>query len=873
MTLLPSTPRQHSTIEAASTPTVRKVSSLLDLKKRIVPSPWRMQSHSNEPAQVKAAGSIDSISTTGSTSNTAGSTWAKLVGVHHSNQTDRPLLSAGNSQPADRPFVPCGNASERAVQAYLRIRPPQPNSSLSSASAPTPNVEILNSQDAVMSSSGDSFNMPRLSSIPSLSLASAASTGIRPNPPTSYSFTEIFDDATDQTIVFQKTTLPLVENLLGANDTCQMYNSLVFAYGVSGGGKTYTVQGSPSGDPGILPRALDTIMNSISGRQTDSYLRPCRLTGLELTPKSERLAAGEIPHIGFHPSAVRKTLSNIDAAQLMRRDNTTLPLLRNYEYSVWVSYAEVYNEKVYDLFDTSEKRKALSLKADRQAGNKYLSGLREIRIWSNEDAQSVLQKGQFSRQVFSTRLNGTSSRSHSIFTIKVVRLAAAADPEDAGAPANVSRMSLVDLAGSERYKNSQTKGERLKEAGNINKSLMVLGQCMEVMRKNQEDKAKGRKPAIVPFRHSKLTELIQTFFSDDGKAVVIAAINPYQTSYEENLNVLRFAAIARQVVTTQTSTQAITSHLVTRPPLPHYQLPSRPVIARGSSMAKNTSLLPSLPECDASMDATVYKDGNEQEVDTMHAAEAVTHDTEENMSESQYCSETDGEDDEYSDDVFVAHLLNEISDLRRHVVQLEIEKDTELMMAVQEVEDRCEEENQRIERECSRRLKEMAERFDYKMDMKIDILARTHQASIVQMQEAHAAEALRLGKQNVGTLVKVDGEAAEHGRVESGSSQLLEEDSVAPTGGISQGHHTRLGNALNSGSAASSTGSKRKKSSASKPRGSRVEEVHLISGDENSDPSAAAKTAGLYPANKRFKEQVGVKASPNHIAPAFARRF
>ena len=124
-------------------------------------------------------------------------------------------------------------------------------------------------------------------------------------------------------------------------------------------------------------------------------------------------------------------------------------------------------------------------------------------------------------------------------------------------------------------------------------------------------------------------------------------------------------------------------------------------------MAKNTSLLPSLPECDASMDATVYKDGNEQEVDTMHAAEAVTHDTEENMSESQYCSETDGEDDEYSDDVFVAHLLNEISDLRRHVVQLEIEKDTELMMAVQEVEDRCEEENQRIERECSRRLKEM----------------------------------------------------------------------------------------------------------------------------------------------------------------------
>ena len=160
---------------------------------------------------------------------------------------------------------------------------------------------------------------------------------------------------------------------------------------------------------------------------------------------------------------------------------------------MWASYAEVYNEKVYDLFDTSDKRKALSLKSDRQAGNKYIHGLKEVRIWSNDDAQSVYQKGQVNRQVFSTRLNGASSRSHSIFTIKVVRLSKGADPEDATALANVSRLSIVDLAGSERSKNTDTRGDRLKEAGNINKSLMVLGQCLEVLRKNREELAKGRK--------------------------------------------------------------------------------------------------------------------------------------------------------------------------------------------------------------------------------------------------------------------------------------------------------------------------------------------------------------------------------------------
>jgi kinesin family protein 20 len=144
-----------------------------------------------------------------------------------------------------------------------------------------------------------------------------------------------------------------------------------------------------------------------------------------------------------------------------------------------------------------------------------------------------------------------------------------------------SRLTLVDLAGSERSKNTQASGERLKEAGNINKSLMVLGQCIEVMRANQRRVAQSlgasesqrsdtrdvkKSLAIVPFRHSKLTEVLMDYFIGEGRVVstlwvaslqstndlaqtVIININPYDTGFDENSNVMKFAALAREVST------------------------------------------------------------------------------------------------------------------------------------------------------------------------------------------------------------------------------------------------------------------------------------------------------------------------------------
>lgn len=200
------------------------------------------------------------------------------------------------------------------------------------------------------------------------------------------------------------------------------------------------------------------------------------------------------------------------------------------------------------------KRRALVLKNDPEGTGKYMSGLHEIRVRTREEALAVFRSGQRARQVFGTMANRESSRSHGILTLKVVRVHNGA-PEDPDS-AQVSRLSIVDLAGSERTRNTGTTGDRLKEAGNINKSLMVLGQCLEVLRANQQKMAAPgplsarKKVAIVPFRHSKLTEIFQSFFVGDGRAVMVVHVNPYDTGFDENSHVMRFSAIAREIQTT-----------------------------------------------------------------------------------------------------------------------------------------------------------------------------------------------------------------------------------------------------------------------------------------------------------------------------------
>ena len=124
-------------------------------------------------------------------------------------------------------------------------------------------------------------------------------------------------------------------------------------------------------------------------------------------------------------------------------DPTTLKVDRNYEYSIWLSYAEVYNEKIYDLLTNVEDagagtsrtqpilltRKALSMKPTPPSENldadgpigKYISGLTHVRVDSAKEAKRLVKMGQLHRRVFGTLANSQSSRSHGIVTVKLLR--------------------------------------------------------------------------------------------------------------------------------------------------------------------------------------------------------------------------------------------------------------------------------------------------------------------------------------------------------------------------------------------------------------------------------------------------------------------
>ncbi|CAG2068460.1 unnamed protein product, partial [Timema podura] len=155
-------------------------------------------------------------------------------------------------------------------------------------------------------------------------------------------------------------------------------------------------------------------------------------------------------------------------------------------FSVFVSFAEIYNENLYDLLEPpmevlrrhrdGPKKRSLQFGRDLK-GNTYIKGLRQIKVSSADEAFQVLLFGQNNLQFASTELNSVSSRSHCIFSIILVRHADTEDP----VITTINTFSFCDLAGTERAKKTHNVGERLKESQNINTSLLVLGRCLKAI--------------------------------------------------------------------------------------------------------------------------------------------------------------------------------------------------------------------------------------------------------------------------------------------------------------------------------------------------------------------------------------------------------
>ncbi|XP_066522684.1 kinesin-like protein KIF20B isoform X2 [Hoplias malabaricus] len=387
---------------------------------------------------------------------------------------------------------------------------------------------------------------------PRISLTARQSEKIGPQIAQRFQFSKVYGSETTQRQIFDGTTKSLVKDVLGGE------NSLIFTYGVTNAGKTFTFLG-PETDVGILPRSLNLIFNSIEGRiYAQSNIKPHRCVDFirltkdqqdeEATIKKNLLrrfkendlqkSTSSMSHSACSTLLEGSSCSDLDAESLCLEEDSQV------KFSVWVSFCEIYNENIHDLLNfashSSQRRSVLRLSQDVK-GNTFVKDLTWVQVNSADEAYRILKIGRKNQSFSSTKLNSVSSRSHSIFSIRILRI------EDMCVPRvqAISELSLCDLAGSERCAKTQNRGERLKEAGNINTSLLTLGKCINALRLNQ---TQSKFQQHIPFRESKLTHYLQGFFCGRGKACMIVNINQCASMFDETLNVLKFSAVAQKVL-------------------------------------------------------------------------------------------------------------------------------------------------------------------------------------------------------------------------------------------------------------------------------------------------------------------------------------
>ncbi|ROL43270.1 Kinesin-like protein KIF23 [Anabarilius grahami] len=366
---------------------------------------------------------------------------------------------------------------------------------------------------------------------------------------TQYSFKKVFGIKTSQRELFEDVAKPLVEDLVHCK------NGLLFTYGVTGSGKTHTMTGSP-GQGGLLPRSLDMIFNSIGPYQAKRYVfKPDDKNGMEvqnqvdaLLDRQKRDSQTTVPKTPTTRRVDPEFADMISPEEACKADGVD----EDSSYSVFVSYIEIYNNYIYDLleetpFDPIKPKPPQSkILREDQNHNMYVAGCTEVEVKSTEEAFEVFWRGQKKRRIANTQLNRESSRSHSVFIVKLAQAPLDADGDNVlqdKNQVNVSQLCLVDLAGSERTSRTRAEGSRLREAGNINQSLMTLRTCIEVLRENQMCGTNK----MVPYRDSKVTHLFKNYFDGEGKVRMVVCVNPKADDYEETLLVMRFAEMTQEV--------------------------------------------------------------------------------------------------------------------------------------------------------------------------------------------------------------------------------------------------------------------------------------------------------------------------------------
>ncbi|XP_078695791.1 kinesin-like protein KIF1A isoform X39 [Branchiostoma floridae x Branchiostoma belcheri] len=266
------------------------------------------------------------------------------------------------------------------------------------------------------------------------------------------------------------------------------YNVCIFAYGQTGAGKSYTMMGKPEprDQQGIIPQLCEELFDKIKTQES-----------------------------------------------------------KDLQFSVEVSYMEIYCERVRDLLNPKNKGN-LRVREHPLLGP-YVEDLSKLAVTSFNEINTLMDEGNKARTVAATNMNETSSRSHAVFT--VVFTQRRHDEMTDLSTEKVAKISLVDLAGSERANATGAKGDRLKEGANINKSLTTLGKVIHALAESSQSGSKKRKKSdFIPYRDSVLTWLLRENLGGNSKTAMIAALSPADINYEETLSTLRYADRAKQIV-------------------------------------------------------------------------------------------------------------------------------------------------------------------------------------------------------------------------------------------------------------------------------------------------------------------------------------
>ncbi|KAM0146576.1 hypothetical protein ACHAQE_004855 [Botrytis cinerea] len=284
----------------------------------------------------------------------------------------------------------------------------------------------------------------------------------------SFTFNGVYDMGTTQEELFTNEVAPTLKSLFQGLDVT------LFAYGVTGTGKTHTMRGGTKlADRGIIPRLLSGV-----------YRR-----GRKVAKDS-----GESTSV-----------------------------------TVTLSYYEIYNDKVFDLFESPDKRSLAGLPLREKDGKTIVVGLSERSCNDLKDFEKLYIEANNNRSTAGTKLNAQSSRSHAILMVKVT--------QTTGDATLISTASAIDLAGSEDNRRTDNGKERMIESASINKSLFVLSQCIDAI---------GRGDKRIPYRESKMTRIL-SLGQNNGITIMVLNLAPLRSYHLDTLSSLNVSSRAKRI--------------------------------------------------------------------------------------------------------------------------------------------------------------------------------------------------------------------------------------------------------------------------------------------------------------------------------------